>query len=187
MIAIGASTGGISSLEYILKHLGDNIKVPLLIVQHVPKYFMEPLLTYLSKSTKLNVQIPQHGLRIEPGNVYVAPAGAHFKVHKTGNIFTPFIDILGEPVAGFKPSIDSLFYSVAISAGGSSVAVILSGMGIDGVKGIKAIHKAGGLTIAQSPESSRVPGIILSALREKAINKIVPLSGIPTILSQALA
>ncbi len=182
VIAIGASTGGINSLTYLLKTIQDSIKIPIVVVQHVPKFFMEPLLTHLRNSTSLDVRVPVHGQRLAPETVYIAPAGSHFKIHKVNESLVTYVDFLGEAVGGYKPSIDNMFYSLAISSGKEVISILLSGMGVDGVKGTKAIFKAGGMTIAQSPDSSVVPGIIIAALRAKAIRKIVPLQSMPGFL-----
>jgi len=182
IISIGASTAGISALQYIIKNINAKTTKPIVIVQHMPEYFEGPLLDELKQNSKLDIQIPENTSELKPSTIYIAPGDAHLKVSKTGTILTCTIDPLSNMVSGFKPSIDVLFYSVALAAGKNSTAIILSGTGTDGVKGLKAIQKAGGKTIAQSPDSSRVPGIIIESMREKAINHIVPLKDIPKII-----
>lgn len=161
IVAIGASTGGPLVLQKILRDLGNDFSVPVLIVQHIAVGFLDGFVEWLSQTTGLPVHIAINGEVILPGNVYVAPDELHMGVQGSFNIALSN----DEPENNLRPSVSYLFRSVEKIFGSSAVGVLLSGMGKDGAKELKLMKEAGAVTIAQDAESSVVFGMPGEAIR----------------------
>jgi len=124
----------------------------------------------------MHVHEAEDGMRVLPGNVYLAPGGiAHMKLARSGADYVVRLDY-GEPVNRHRPSVDVLFHSAAEVAGGNSVGVILTGMGKDGARGMLAMREAGAVTFAQDEASCVVFGMPREALHIGAAMEAVPLS-----------
>jgi len=177
---IAASTGGPQALRLVLSSLGRHFPVPVLVVQHIAPGFLTGMAGWLAATTGLSVLIAEDGMRAEPGNVYLAPDGAHMTL-ESGTVL--HIDSKGTR-GTHRPSADPMFESLAATAGCSAVGVVLTGMGSDGTHGLEALHRRGGWIIAQDRESSIVWGMPGSAVDVGAVDEVLPLSRIGSRLAQ---
>jgi two-component system, chemotaxis family, protein-glutamate methylesterase/glutaminase len=181
VIAMGVSTGGPNALHYVCSQLPADFAGCLLIVQHMPEGFTGMFARRLNDCSSLNVGEATSGEMLRPGRAMICPGNRHLKVRRTpqGNMV-----VLADqaPVNGHRPSVDVLFRSVAAELGKESVAVLMTGMGDDGAEGMRAVHAAGGVTIAQSPESCVVDSMPHAAIEAGIVSRIVPLDTIPSVL-----
>jgi two-component system chemotaxis response regulator CheB len=159
-IAIGSSTGGIPAMQDLLAALDDNIDAPIFITQHLPASFLPFLVRQLGEMTSRTVFLAEDGQKCERGHIYVAPACGHLQLSGAHN---KTIKILREVVGRYMPSVDPMFESIANHYGAKAIAVILSGMGRDGLLGTEKISDMGGHVYAQDPATSVVwgmPGVV---------------------------
>ncbi len=173
LIVIGTSTGGPRTLKFILKEIPQDFPSPILIVQHLDAFFMKQLSKSLDQVCEINVKIPDDGERILPGNVYLSPGGKHTKIITIKN--RPHIRISDDkPVNFCKPSVDVLFFSAAEIYKNNVMGILLTGLGDDGARGLKAIKNNGGKTIAESEETCVIYGMPRAAAKLGAANLILP-------------
>jgi two-component system chemotaxis response regulator CheB len=180
IVAIATSTGGPAALARILGDLPASFPLPVLIVQHIAAGFVEGLASWLNSAGSLPVRVARNGDVLHPGSVYVAPEDRHLSV---SNRLTIALSV-SEPLNGFRPSGSVLFESVARTFGRSAVAVILTGMGDDGVAGLSAVRANGGRTIAQDEASSVVFGMPAAAIQSGLADVTLPLDSIATRLQE---
>lgn len=175
IIVIGISTGGPNALRKILPDLDKNLPLPILIVQHMPAGFTAEFARSLDKICPLDVKEATEGDVIRKGRIFIAPGGKHLLIDKK-----PLSNIIKlsqtEAVNGHRPSADVLFASAAEAYNGNCIAVIMTGMGKDGVKEIGTIYQKGGITVAQDEDSCIVPGMPKGAINNGVIDHIVPLT-----------
>jgi len=161
VIAIGASTGGPIILQRILSRLPEDLPVPVLIVQHIAAGFGRPLIEWLSFTSGIKLKLAIDGESILAGTGYIAPDHFHMEITNDRKIR---LNSKGpENVA--KPSINSLFHSVALSYGMNALGVLLTGIGSDGTEELKFMKEKGGLTLVQDEASSTVYDLPREALR----------------------
>lgn len=177
VLAIGASTGGTQAIERILRAMPPNTPGTA-IVQHMPPGFTASFAERLDRVCSLSVREARDGDLLTPGLALVAPGGFHLRVQRCGARYRAEVRN-GPPVNRHKPSVDVLFQSLAQSAGSNTVAVILTGMGADGAKGMVELHQAGARTIAQDEDTSIVFGMPKAAIELGAIDEVLPLERIP--------
>lgn len=159
LICIGASTGGPDTLKKIFMGLKENIKTPLIIVQHMPPIFTKQLAKSLNTITSFEVKEAQDGDLLEPGNCYIAPGDFHMTVENEQAGHTLRLN-QGEKVCYVRPAVDVTFNSVATNFSGTVASFILTGMGSDGANGcagLKAMDK--GPVFIQDEQSSVVFGM----------------------------
>lgn len=174
IVAIVASTGGPQALLDILKRIPEDFPCGIVIVQHITSGFLPGLVDWLNKECKIEVKIGEDSEAIQPGVAYIAPDDVQMRVEDTGKIA-----LSNEPVyEGHRPSGDILLESVAKVYGKGSVAAILTGMGRDGARGMKAIKQLDGKTIAQNEKSCVVFGMPKAAIEMDVIDKVLPLESI---------
>ena len=177
LIAIGASTGGTEAIKETLLPLPVAMP-PIVIVQHMPagftKSFAERLDNLLPHTV---IELTQRSV-LEPGHIYIANGSEHMLVtkHNNGQLFAYCED--SEPVNRHKPSVDTLFYSVAEQCPTQSIGVILTGMGMDGAQGLKSMQTNGAQTIAQDEKTSIVWGMPRAAAELNAVDEVLPLNRI---------
>ncbi|MEW6991739.1 chemotaxis response regulator protein-glutamate methylesterase [Colwelliaceae bacterium 6441] len=160
LIAIGASTGGTEAIKHVLLTMPNNCPA-IVVTQHIPKTFSARFAERLNESCAITVQEAQHGQKIKEGNAYIAPGDQHLTVvAKGGALFCILED--SEPVNRHKPSVDVLFNSL-ISFANNVQAVLLTGMGQDGAKGMLALKNEGARTIVQDKNTSLIWGMPGSA------------------------
>lgn len=179
LLVIGASTGGPRAVETVLAALGDEVDVPVAVVQHMPPGFTRAFAERLNRALPLPVREAAAEEALSPGSVYVAPGGWHLGVHGNGGS-APCLTLreAAVAVAAPTPSVDVLFESACTTYGGRVLAVLLTGMGRDGARGMQALRMAGAHTIAQSAETCVVYGMPRAAVECGAACEILPLGGI---------
>ena len=185
IVAVGASTGGPRALQEVLPLLPRDLEVPVLIVQHMPAGFTAPFAQRLNALCRVKVREAVDKDLIEPGLVYVAPAGLHMTVQSTGDS-NACIRLESRPADHLHiPSVDILMKSVARSFGNRAMGVILTGMGSDGAEGMKAIFREGGLTIGQDEATCAVYGMPRACAELGVLSLVVPLSQVPAQILEA--
>jgi two-component system chemotaxis response regulator CheB len=169
IVVIGVSTGGPSALEIILPRLAEDFAVPVMIVQHMPKLFTGELAERLDRHCALRVREARDGAEVMPGTIWLAPGDAHMEVVEANhgsaagsNGRVPKAMVLLHQQRSLnhcKPSVDYLFSSAARLYGAGTLALVMTGMGSDGLTGARRVHEAGGLVLAQDEASSAVWGM----------------------------
>ena len=185
IVAIGASTGGPEAIHEIISMLPETIP-PIVIALHIPEAFSGLLAQRLNNEfSHVKVVEAETGLVPKPGTIYLAPGGKHMKLQEFGE--TVRILITDEPpVNKFKPSVDYLFNSMMKIRSHSIVAVLLTGMGDDGARGLLNLRQKGWLTIAQNEYTSVVFGMPKVAIQLNAAKKIESLSRIAIAIVDSL-
>lgn len=178
LVVVGASTGGPQALLTILSELPKDFVVPVLCVQHISKGFLEEMVSWLADNISLAVKIAKPGEMLKAGCVYFPEEDAHLVFNTHGEV--------GAVVNGSEelhcPSIDIAFVSAAEVFRDGVVGVLLTGMGRDGAKGLRAILDAGGMTIAQDENSCVVFGMPQQAIAMGGAREILPLTDIASVL-----
>src|SRR5579875_163716 len=182
LVAIGASTGGTEAIQQILTQLPETTP-PLVIVQHIPASFSTAFARRLHQLCKFEVREAENGDLLRPGLALVAPGDFHLVVRRCGAHLRAFIK-QGPRVCYQRPSVDVLFESVASAAGASSLGLLLTGMGVDGARGLLKMKQAGAHTIAQDEASSVVFGMPRTAIEAGAVCEVLPLSRMPLRILQ---
>lgn len=176
LVVIGSSTGGTEALRDILTALPNEIP-PILIVQHIPAVFSLAFAKRMNELCKFEVKEASNGDEVTKNKVLIAPGGTQMKmIHQGGKTFIEINN--DEPVNRFKPSVDYFFFTVAKSFYTHTVAVILTGMGKDGARGMLELKKLGARTIAQDEETSVVFGMPREAIQIGAAEYTEPLGKI---------
>ncbi len=185
IIAIGASTGGTEAIKEVLLRLPAD-GPGIVITQHIPPKFSATFAQRMHETCPMNVCEAEHGQQILPGHAYIAPGGRHLALTRDGARYVCEVHD-GDPVNRHRPSVDVLFNSVAKYARANAVAAILTGMGDDGARGMKAMLEAGAATMAQDEASSVVWGMPGAAVKLGATDEVLPLEAIAErLLSLAL-
>ncbi len=181
VICIAASTGGPTAIQRLLSELPQGLRVPIVVVQHMPVGFTAPFAGRLNSLTHYTVQEGRHGEPLRQNHIYIAPAGAKTSIKQEGD--RPVLVIEQEGAGGtHSPSADELFESAAQVYGCHTLAVVLTGMGEDGARGADAVRRAGGHVIAESNESAVVFGMPRAVLERGCASVVLPLTSIPSVL-----
>lgn len=172
-VVIGSSTGGTQAIESVLTALPAD-SPGIAIVQHMPEKFTAMYAQRLDGICEINVREAKDGDRLERGVALIAPGNRHMQMRKSGGqYYVAIVD--GPPVNRHKPAVDVLFRSVAECAGSDVLGIILTGMGDDGARGMKLLHERGARTIAQNEETCVVFGMPMEAIKQGAIDEVLPL------------
>jgi len=174
-----ASAGGVGSLQRVVEHIQPDFPAAILVALHLPDGIRSMLPEILERAGNLPAAQAQDRDRIEPGRIYVAPAGFHLTVGRGRMAVTR-----GAREHGHRPAIDPLFRSAAVAYGRRAVGVILSGSLHDGAVGLREIKRRGGLAIIQDPNDTEWPSMPLSAMRHVNVDHIAPASQIGTLLQE---
>ncbi len=165
VLAIGASTGGIHALNLLLRALPEEFDLPILITQHLPSSFIPVFARQIETTSGRNTHIAEDGTAIRPGEILIATGHGHMVVHRVGDRLVAKTS--SQPArSGCMPSVDPMLSSLAQSCDGHALAIILSGMGRDGLEGAQELVNRGGSIFAQDVESSAVwgmPGAVAKA------------------------
>jgi two-component system chemotaxis response regulator CheB len=175
-VVLGSSTGGTQAIESVLMALPAD-SPGIAIVQHMPEKFTAMYAQRLDGVCAMRVREARDGDRLERGLALIAPGGRHLQLRKAGGQYYAVIGD-GPPINRHKPSVDVLFQSAADCAGRDAMAIILTGMGNDGARGMKLLHDRGALTVAQNEETCVVFGMPMEAIRAGGVDEILPLSGV---------
>jgi two-component system chemotaxis response regulator CheB len=160
IVAIGASTGGIEAVKRIITTLPSN-SPPVVVTIHIPETFSARFAARVNSDCVVNVQEARHGQKIKEGNVYIAPGNMHLKVESKGGTLYCILED-SEEVNRHKPAVDVLFNSLSDLANNVQ-AILLTGMGQDGARGLLKLKKSGAMTIIQDEASSLIWGMPGSA------------------------
>ncbi|MBI1938194.1 MAG: chemotaxis response regulator protein-glutamate methylesterase [Ignavibacteriales bacterium] len=185
-VALGISTGGPLSLQKVLPMLSDKIKVPIFIVQHMPPKFTKSLADRLNSMCGLTVKEAENGEPVQDGFIYIAPGGFHMKLKKM-NLTNTVIEISSEPNNTLhRPSVDVMINSVVEYYGKSTLGVIMTGMGKDGLEAIKNLKTLGGHCIAQDEQTCVVYGMPKAIVEGGLADSVLPLEKIPEMINKVL-
>jgi two-component system chemotaxis response regulator CheB len=183
IIAIAASAGGPTAVRDTLRAFPRSIDLPVLVVQHIAAEFAGGFADWLDGAigTARRAVLATNGAALEPRTVYVAPSDRHLAVarERIALLNTP-------PVGGFRPSATVLFESIAMEYGNAGLGVILSGMGSDGVEGLRALRDAGGIVVAQDAASAAVNGMPAAAVQRGVVTVSLDPVGIGEYIAECL-
>jgi two-component system, chemotaxis family, protein-glutamate methylesterase/glutaminase len=179
VVALGASAGGVEALHVVVEAFPAGFPAAVLIVQHMDPRHRSMLAGLLARRCRLRVKQASSGERIEPGTVYIAQPDAHLIVRDGCLVLTDT-----KQVHFSRPSIDMLFESVADAYGDRAISVILSGSGVDGADGTRAVKAKGGTTLVQSPATAAHGGMPQAAWATGCVDVTLPLGEIgPAIVN----
>jgi len=183
LMVMGASTGGTQAIESILRGLPADAP-PILIVQHMPPRFTTAFAERLDGVCRMRVVEARGGEPAERGVAYVAPGDRHLMIEGRGGLLR-IVVASGEPVHYQRPAVDVLFHSAARLRSVPIVALLLTGMGIDGADGMVALRAAGAHTIAQDEASCVVFGMPKEAIARNGVSQVAPLAAMPRAVAEA--
>jgi two-component system, chemotaxis family, protein-glutamate methylesterase/glutaminase len=176
IVAIGASTGGTEAIKEVLCNMPPD-SPGMLITQHIPPAFSASFARRMNEVSPLMVCEAQDGQQVLAGHVYIAPGDHHLRLVRNGARYVCKVD-QEAPVNRHRPSVDVLFRSVAQNAGQNAIGVLLTGMGRDGARGLKAMRVAGAATVAQDEHTSVVWGMPGEAVSIGATEDVLPIDAI---------
>jgi two-component system chemotaxis response regulator CheB len=182
-VVVGISTGGPEVLHKLIPRIPKQFPIGMAIVQHMPPHFTKSLAERLNNLSKVYVKEAEHGEIFEPGKVLIAPGGKQMTFCNDG----PYVraEISDEPLNElYRPSADIMMKSASATFRGPLLGLIMTGMGKDGVEGLKCIKSKGGYVIAQDEESCIVYGMPQAALEEGVVDSMVSPEKISLTLDQ---
>jgi two-component system, chemotaxis family, protein-glutamate methylesterase/glutaminase len=178
LVMVGASWGGPAALGQLLELLGEDLPFAVAVVQHRAAGADERVFAaHLQKRSRVPVTEAMDKEPISARHVFLAPGGYHLLVD--ADRFSLDVE---EPVNHSRPSVDVLFETGARSLGSAATAVVLTGTGADGAAGLRAVARAGGVTVAQDPREAERPGMPEAAIATGAVAHVLPLRGIADLL-----
>ncbi|MFO0760236.1 MAG: chemotaxis protein CheB [Byssovorax sp.] len=179
VVGIGASAGGLEALEAFFEHAPIDAGLAYVVVQHLSPDYKSMMVELLSKCTRMPVQRADDGMVVEPDHVYLIPPKKNLEIQRGQLRLTDKIQL-----AAPNLPIDIFFRSLAAERGERAIGVVLSGTGSDGMRGLRAIHEVGGLTLAQEPGSARFDGMPRSALATGVIDYVSAPEAMPAQLER---
>jgi two-component system chemotaxis response regulator CheB len=183
VVVLGASTGGTEAIRIFLESLPHNAPGSV-IVQHMPENFTKAFASRLNTTCKVTVKEAENGDSVIQGRVLIAPGNLHTMLKRSGARY--YVEVKEGPlVSRHRPSVDVLFRSAAKYAGSNAIAVIMTGMGDDGARGMLEVNEAGGYTIAQDESTCVVFGMPKEAIKLGAVHKVASLENIPAAVLKA--
>jgi two-component system chemotaxis response regulator CheB len=182
VVVIAASTGGPAALAQLVPQLPPDLGAALVIVQHMPAGFTRPFADRLARASALGVAEATAGAALAAGRVLVAPAGQHLRLDRREGALPVVRLEQAPPRWGVRPSADVLFESAAEVAGPACIGVVLTGMGRDGVAGLRAIRAAGGAALIQDAATAAVDGMPGAARAEVGADRVCALEAMPEAL-----
>ncbi len=185
LLAIGTSTGGPLALQTVLTPLPGDFPLPILLIQHMPGTFTPAFAKRLDQLCQIQVREAQDGDTLERGVAYLAPGGKQMTVAKRGGRLVLRVEA-GDPELTYKPSVDVTFASIAEHVPGETLAIVLTGMGSDGCKGAKLLHKGGSRIWAQDEATSVVYGMPAAVNEAGIAERVLPLHEIAAQIMRQL-
>lgn len=183
-MVIGASAGGIDALGQLLPALHASCRAAVLIVVHMPRQRPSRLSELFGTHCALPVKQAEDKQPVEPGTVYVAPPDYHLLIDRTGDDTPTLALSVDDPVHYSRPSIDVLFESAAECWGAGLMGVILTGANDDGVQGLGAVARAGGISVVQDPAEAVAETLPAGAVRSGLAQHVLPLARIRNLFEQ---
>jgi two-component system chemotaxis response regulator CheB len=178
-VGIGISTGGPEALRTVLPLLPKTLRVPILIVQHMPSLFTKALADSLAKRCPLPVKEASDGELIKSGHIYISPGDHQMRVERKNTSGPAIIRVTQDPPENHcRPSVDYLFRSLAQTYQDRTLAIIMTGMGSDGAKGARLIARRGGIVSAQDKATSTIYGMPMEAIKTGVVEHVLPLDKI---------
>ena len=184
VIVVGASTGGVEALRYLLPALPAGLP-PILVVQHIPAHFSKAVADRIHALAPYEVREAIDHEPIGPGQCLIAPGNHHLMISASAQGYRTRLT-QSPPVHHCRPSVDVLFRSAAEAAGRHTLGVLLTGMGRDGARGMQAIRQAGGTNLAEHEDSCVVYGMPRAAVQLGVVDQSVPLNRMPNAMLDAL-
>jgi two-component system chemotaxis response regulator CheB len=178
ILAIGTSTGGPKALQEILPSLPAKFPVPVVIAQHMPHNFTGPFAERLDSLSEISVKEAVEGEILLPGYAYIAPGGHNMRIERTGGLEIRITISENKEDYIYCPSVDALFLSVNETFPGRTLALMLTGMGHDGIDGVKALKNTGSRVFAQNEETCVVYGMPKAVVDSHLADKVLPLERI---------
>jgi two-component system chemotaxis response regulator CheB len=176
ILAIGASTGGPPALQHILTRFPKDFPVPIIIAQHMPKLFTQSFAQRLNAASQIEVKEAENGEMLRPGTALVAPGDTHMGIKRRGNDVV--VEFVNDTKYIFRPSVDLLMGSTANVYGSHSLGVILTGMGNDGLVGIREIKSKNGYVVAQDEDTCVVYGMPKAVVTANLADAVLPIDKI---------
>lgn len=177
VVGVGASAGGLEALESFFQHMPADAGMAFVVVQHLSPDFKSLMDELLSRRTEIAIHRVEDGMAVEPNAIYLIPPKKEMIISGGRLLLTD-----KDPATGLSLPIDTFFRSLAQDCVERAVGVILSGTGSDGSRGIRAIHDAGGLVIAQNEETAKFDGMPRSAVETGAVDLVLPPAGMAKAL-----
>jgi two-component system chemotaxis response regulator CheB len=184
IVAMGASTGGPPALHHILTSLPADFPLPIVIAQHMPKAFTQSFSERLNAVAQIGVKEAENGETLRPGTALVAPGDTHISVRRNGS--EAVVEFVEDAKYVFRPSVDLLFAAIARIYAAKAIAVVLTGMGSDGLSGAREIKAAHGYVIAQDEETSAVYGMPKAVAEARLANSVTPVQRIAEEIMRVL-
>lgn len=182
-VAIGTSTGGPVALSHVVPRLPADYPLPIVIVQHMPLGFTRPLAERLNAQSKLRVVEAATGMMLQPGTALVVPSGKQVALHRArGSVEVMLVQDDGRSL--HVPSVDALATAVSLMFGSGAIGVIMTGMGQDGIKGLRDLKDRGGYVVGQDEDSCVVYGMPRAAAKAGLVDRVVPLDHIAPVLCE---
>lgn len=181
LVVLGCSTGGPAALQKIVPALPEGFSVPMVVAQHIPAGFTGPMAQRLNQQSNVTVVEAAHNMELLAGTVYIAPAGYQTRVARDRG--RSYIEVLPPQYVSspFRPCVNVLFSSAEVFAP-RVLAIVLTGMGQDGLEGAKALYKAGGHIVAESEESAVIYGMPRVVVEAGLAHKVLDLDGVSAFL-----
>ena len=176
VLSIGASTGGPPALQHILTSFPQNFPVPIVIAQHMPKLFTQSFARRLNGLSQIEVKEAEDKEPLRPGLALIAPGDVHMGLKKNGKDIT--VDFVKDAQYVYRPSVDHLMFSTAQIYDSSAIGVILTGMGNDGLVGLKELKRRNGFVIAQDEETCVVFGMPKAVINANIADVVLPIERI---------
>lgn len=183
-LAIGASTGGPKALLTLVAGLTLPVPACIFLVQHIHPKFTRILGRRLGEVSSIPILEAEEGALVQPGRIYLAPAGRHLVVERVGSAGVRTRLTEDPPRHGVRPSVDALFASVAEAFGSRAIGVVLTGMGRDGLAGARAIKDRGGVVLAESAETCTVYGMPRVLAEAALADRMVPIDAMAAAIRQ---
>ena len=181
VVGIGASAGGLRSLESLFDHMPSDTGMAFVVIQHLSPDFKSLMDEILARHTDMAISIATHGMKVEPNHIYLIPANKELRIVDRKLKLAEFTENIHKPI-------DIFFRSLAESCGSNCTGVVLSGTGSDGTDGVQVIFRKGGLTIGESIESAEFDGMPRSAAATGCLDYVLPAEEIaPLLVKHAVA
>ncbi|MGE5324417.1 MAG: protein-glutamate methylesterase/protein-glutamine glutaminase [Actinomycetota bacterium] len=183
IVVIASSTGGPATLMKLIPEFPADFPGAIVVVQHMPGNFTAQFSKQLADASEIKVKEAEAGEIVVPGQVYVCPGSHHLRVSATGRIVLDD----GPRISGYRPCADLTMESVVAYCGPNAVAVILTGMGNDGSKGVQLVKAAGGHAIAQDESTAVIFGMPQEAIKTGSVDQVLPIEAIYTAVEKKVA